>query len=308
MKCTIEFTCKNPKLETIGNEIFCFNCHGLYEKGLKKPIYQSYQCCENPNIVFSNLYDICYQCGTLHEKILNEIPYLENDEYQTNILHKSKKVHMPYKYLKKQFPEIKYDKIYDFILNSINYIQDYYKLKRKPYTKYTASLYNFYRENIPNTPIIENFQNKNLILEKKIIDALYKLLNLKTNNISNYIKSNNKYNKPTDDEDILKKSYYFNKTKNKYFKKIRYCQYNKCFKIGNFKNEKNNKNYCKEHSDNNNRININNKSTLIKCNYNNCKKNIKLNDNYCSNHKFKCIDNECNIRIMKDNSYCKIHK
>ena len=80
MKCTIETTCKNPKLETIGNEIFCFNCHGLYEKGLKKPIYQSYQCCENPNIVI-----FVMMCGTLHEKILNEIPYLENDEYQTNI-------------------------------------------------------------------------------------------------------------------------------------------------------------------------------------------------------------------------------
>ena len=307
MKCTVETTCQNPKLETIGNEIFCFNCQGLYKKGIKKVIYQPYQCCENPNIIFSNLYDICYNCGTLNEKIMNELPYLENNEYQTNILHKSKKIHTPYKYLKKHFPEIKYEKIYDFILNSIQYIQDYYKLKRKPYTKYTPSLYNFYRENIPNTPIIENFQNNNLILEKEIIDELYKLLNLKTNIISNYIKSINIDNKPIDDEDILKKFYYFNKTKNKYFKKTRYCQYSKCYKVGNFKNKQDNKNYCKDHSDNN-RININDKTILIKCNYNNCKKNIKLNNDYCSNHKFKCVDNECNIRIMKDNSYCKIHK
>ena len=307
MKCSIESTCSNPKLETIDNEVFCFNCYGSYEKGVKKTIYQTYQCCENPNIVFSNLYDICYQCGTLHEKITNELPYLENDQYQTNILHKSKKIHIPYKYLKKLFPEIKYEKIYDFILNSIQFIQDYYKLKRKPYTKYVPYLYNFYRENIPDIPIINHFENNNLILEKEIIDELYKLLNIKTNIISNYIKSNNINNKPINNEDILKKFYYFNKSKNKYLKKTRYCQYDKCYKISNFKNEKDNKNYCKEHSDNN-RININNKSTVIKCNYNNCKKNIKLNNKYCQNHKFKCIDYECNIRIMKDNSYCKIRK
>ena len=32
--------------------------------------------------------------------------YLENDEYQTNILTKSKKVHVPYKYLRMNYPEI----------------------------------------------------------------------------------------------------------------------------------------------------------------------------------------------------------
>ena len=104
----------------------------------------------------------------------------------------------------------------------------------------------------------------------------------------------------------MKKYHYFNKSKNKYFKKIKYCQFNHCFKIGNFK-DYTNKNYCKEHSDNN-RVNINDKSTVIKCNYNNCKKNIKSDNNYCQNHKFRCLDNECNIRIMKNDSYCKFHK
>ena len=244
-------------------------------------------------------------CGNIHEKIINEIPYLENDEYQTNILYNSKKVHIPYKYLKKLYPEIKYEKIYDFILNSIQIIQDYYKLKRKLYSKYIPSLYNFYKEIFPDTQIIENFEDKNLILEKEIIDELYKLLNLKTNIDSNYIKSNNKSNKPVNDEAILKKFYYFNKTKNKYFKKTKYCKFSKCFKIGNYENEKNNKNYCKEHS-NNNRININNKSISKKCEYTNCKKNTI--DKYCQNHKFKCIDNDCDIRIMKNDSYCKIHR
>ena len=305
MKCTVETTCSNPELETIDNEVFCFNCFGLYEKGIKKKIYKLYECCENPNIVFSNLYDICYNCGVLHEKIINEKPYLENDEYQTNLLYKSKKVHIPFKYLKKQYPQIKYEKIYDFILNSIQIIQDHYKLKRKPYTKYVPSLYNFYRENIPDTPLIENFKNNDLILEKEIIHQLYKLLNIKTNITSNYIKTNNISIKPVDDEDILKKFYYFNKTKNKYFKKTKYCKYNKCFKIGNYKNEKNNKNYCKDHS-NDNKININNKSISKKCEYLNCKKNSI--DKYCQNHKFKCLDNDCDIRIMKNDSYCKIHR
>ena len=305
MKCSIETTCENLKLVTIGNEIFCFNCHVLYEKRIKKSIYQPYQCCDNPNIIISNLYDICYTCGVLYEKIINEIPYLENDEYQTNILHKSKKIHIPFKYLKKQFPEIKNVKIYDFILKSIQIIQDYYKLKRKPYNKYVPILYNFYKENIADTPIIKNFENKNLILEKEIIDELYKLLNLNTNIDSNYILSNNKYNKPVDDENILRKFYYFDKTKNKYFKKNKYCKFKNCLKIGNFKNKNNSKNYCKEHSDNN-RININNKSISKKCSYNNCKKNTI--DKCCQDHKFKCEDNECNIRIMKDESYCKIHR
>ena len=65
----------------------------------------------------------------------DQTSFLENDERQTNILYKSKNVHVPYKYLKSKFPEIKFEKIYDYILESIQYIQDFYKLKRKPYTK-----------------------------------------------------------------------------------------------------------------------------------------------------------------------------
>ena len=84
---------------------------------------------------------------------------------------KSKKVHVPYKYIRSKFPEIKYEKIYNFILESMNHIQDFYK-------------------------------------------------------------------------------------------------------------------YCKQHSNNNN-VNINDKSKVIKCNYNNCKKNIKSDNDYCQNHKYK---------------------
>ena len=144
-------------------------------------------------------------------------------------------------------------------------MQDFYKLKRKPYTKYVPYLYNFYQEkdsNIPIIPIIQNFnENKDLILDQKIIDNLNELYikysdSKKIINKSENIKSDNINIKPVDDEEILNKCYYFNKSKNQYFKKTRYCQFDNCYKIGNFKD--NNKNYCKEHS-NNNAVNINNK-------------------------------------------------
>ena len=45
-----------------------------------------YQCCETPDIHFGDLNDVCTNCGSIHQKIINELPYLENDEYQTNVL------------------------------------------------------------------------------------------------------------------------------------------------------------------------------------------------------------------------------
>ena len=304
--CSISSKCKNANTIVVDDEKFCFNCFQTFKKSEEKTFkINKYNCCKNPNIMYGDLNDVCISCGAIHQKIVNEIPYLEDDQYQTNVMYTAKKIHIPYKYLKKLYPEIKYERVYDFILNSIQIIQDHYKLKRKPFNKYTPILYNFYREFDPTIPIIEKFKNNDIILEKKVTDQLYKLLNIETNINSNYIKTNEKDNKPDDDETILKKYYYFNKTKNKYFKRNKYCQFNKCFKIGNYKNEKNNKNYCKDHSDNN-KININNKTISKKCKYDNCKKNTI--DKYCQNHKFKCEDNECNTRIMKIDSYCKIHR
>ena len=306
--CSTESRCKNPIIVETDGEKFCFNCYESFKKSEEKPIknkINKYNCCENPNIIFGDIHDICMSCGTIHQKIINEIPYLKDNQYETNVILTSKKVHIPYKYLKKFYPEIKYERIYDFILNGIQIIQDHYKLKRKPFNKYVSILYNFYREYNKNIPVIEKFKNNDIILEKEITDQLYKLLNIEPNVDSNYIKINEKDNKPVDDETILKKYYYFNKTKNKYFKRNKYCQFNKCFKIGNYKNEKNNKNYCIEHS-NDNKININNKTVTKKCKYDNCKKNTI--DQFCQNHKFKCVDNDCNTRIMKNNSYCKIHR
>ena len=281
-------------------------------KELKKTIFEKYKYCDNPNIIKTPIQDICTNCGNIEITFTDQPSFLENDEYQTNILYKSKKVHVPYKYLESKFPEIKFEKTYDLILESIQYIRDFYKLKRKPYTKYVPYLYNFYQEKDSNVPIIQNFnENKDLILDRKIIDKLNELYikhsdSKKIINKSKNIKSDNINIKPVDNEKILNKYYYFNKSKNQYFKKTRYCQFNNCYKIGNFKGS-NNIEYCKQHS-NNNVVNINDKSKVIKCNYNNCKKNIKSNNRFCQNHKYKCSDNECDIRIMKNNFYCKFHK
>ena len=122
MKCSIETSCDNPHLQTVDNQVFCFNCFGLYQKGLKKQVIQKYQCCNQPDILETTIQDICRNCYSIHMKFDDRPTYLENDEYQTNTLYKSKKVHVPYKYLKSKFPEIKFEKIYDFILESIQYI------------------------------------------------------------------------------------------------------------------------------------------------------------------------------------------
>ena len=278
--------CEDPNINKLDkNNKVCINCL------TQIPIIdnKSDDCCNNMNI---NRDGICISCGTIHQIFINELPFQENDAYQTNVLYKLKRVHNPYKYLKKNYFEINNEKVYDFIFKSIQFIQEYYKLKRKPFGKYVPYLYNFYRENNKNIPnLFKN--NKNLILEKEIIDELNKLSNNK--NISNIIK-------PKIDEKIIdEKYYYFNKSKNKYFKKLRYCSFDDCLKIGNFKDDSNKK-YCKTHS--NNGININNKLNFIKCKYNNCKKNTNLK--YCQNHKFKC--KICDNRIFKKNNYCSKHK
>ena len=115
-----------------------------------------------------------------------------------------------------------------------------------------------------------------MILEKDIIDRLNRLTNSK---------NKSKIIKPKNIKSFDEKYYYFNKSKNKYFKKLRYCSYNDCLKIANFKDNATNKKYCKTHS-NNDVVNIDNKNFFTECRYNNCKKNTK--NNYFQNHKFEC--------------------
>ena len=281
--------CVNPDIKNLNEDYYvCLNC--LFTSPIidKKSDYY----CNNPNI---NSEGVCINCGTIHQIFTNKLEFQENDAYQTNILYKIKKVHNPYKYLKKNYPQIKNKKIYDFILESIQIIQDFYKLKRKPFGKYVPYLYNFYRENDKSLPNIFKIE-KDLILDKEIIDELNKLTNNK--NKSKIIKQKN-------DEIFDEKYYYFNKSKNNYFKKLRYCSYDDCLKIANFKDNSTNKKYCKTHS-NNNVVNINNKANIKKCKYNDCKKfttNI-----HCQNHKFKCKKKNCNMRILKENYFCSKHR
>ena len=309
MECSAKTRCSNPKLTNMEDEFFCFNCYQSFikeekkeEKDYKPKKVNPYQCCETPDIHFGDLNDVCTNCGSIYEKISNKLSYMENDEYQTNVLTKSKKVHVPYQYLRMNFPEIVYTEIYDFIQNAIEFIKTHYNLSRRPYAKYVPFLYNFYRLNKNNIPNIPHFNsNKDLIVDKDILNRLYELLDAKPNKnkISN-IKPSNFTRKPTTNEEDLKRYYYFNKSKNQYFKKKRFCQFNHCYKVGNFM--EGNQKFCKEHT-NNNGVNINDKSLVQKCKFKNCKKTTKTD--YCSNHKYKCLDNDCDIRIMKNDSYCK---
>ena len=79
---------------------------------------------------------------------------------------------------------------------------------------------NYYRENDKSLPDVFK-TDKDLILDKEIIDKLEELTNNK--NKSKFIKEK-KY------KIIDNKYYYFNKSKNEYFKKSRYCSYNDCIK------------------------------------------------------------------------------
>ena len=282
--------CVEPNIKKIQELYVCLNC--LYSTPTINK--KSDDCCDNPNI---NSKGICINCGTIHQIFTNKLEFQDNDAYETNVLFKLKKVHNPYKYLKKNYPEIKDKKIYDFILESIQFIQDFYKLKRKPFTKYVPYLYNFYRENDESIPELYEIE-KDLILEKEIIDKLNELTNNK--NKSKFIKQKN-------DKIFDSRYYYFNKSKNEYFKKSRYCSYNDCYKIANFKDTWNDKKYCKNHIDDDaDVININNKTNIKKCKYNNCKKSTK--NDYCQNHNFKCNKNNCNIRILTENYFCSNHK
>ena len=127
--------------------------------------------------------------------------------------------------LNQNLQKLNMKKKYDFILESIQFIQDFYKLKRKPFEKYVPYLYNFYQEKDPNIPLIKIFdKNKTLILDKKIIDKLNELYikyfdSNKLINKSKNIKSDNINIKPIDNKEILNKYYYFNKSKNQYLKK-----------------------------------------------------------------------------------------
>ena len=157
--------CLSPDIKKLNEDYYvCLNC--LFSTPIIDKI--SDDCCNNSNISSEG---VCISCGAIHKVFTNKLDYHENDSYQTNVLYKIKIVHNPYKYVKKNYSEIKNEKIYNFILESIQIIQDFYKLKRKPFTKYVPYLYNFYRENDKSIPNLFKTE-KNLILDKEVIDKL----------------------------------------------------------------------------------------------------------------------------------------
>ena len=301
MSCSENSYCSNPNIINTDDELFCFNCYSSFKKNrnISKPVQvNKYQCCDDVNILFQDDYDIRVNCYTIHEKFLDKPTYLENDEFQTNILYKQKKIYLPYKYLKKMYPQIKLTVIYDFIMESIDEIKNFYNLKERPFKTYVPYLYNYYQMKNKNTPIINSFK-KELYLEEELINKIKEIHKKYSDSDDN---ENSNIKELVIDDQPKNKYYYFNKSKNKYLKIYKYCQFEDCLKIGNFKY--NNLRCCKKHAENS--ININNKTVSKKCDYNNCKKNAI--DKYCQNHKYKCVDHERDIRIMKDNSYCKIHR
>ena len=90
MKCSVDTMCSNPNLEKVNNQVFCFNCYGLYKSGIKKKIFEKNQCCDDPNTIKTPIQDICRNCGNIEMRFVDQPSFLANDEYQTNVLHKSK--------------------------------------------------------------------------------------------------------------------------------------------------------------------------------------------------------------------------
>ena len=126
MSCSETSYCSNPNIINIDDNLFCLNCYASFkkDKNISKPVQvNKYQCCDNVNIIYQDNYDYCVNCGTIHEKFVDTPTYLENDEFQTNILYKQKKIHLPYKYLQKIYPQMKSTVIYDFIMESIDEIK-----------------------------------------------------------------------------------------------------------------------------------------------------------------------------------------
>ena len=204
--------------------------------------------------------------------------------------------------MQKSYPQIKKSVIYDFIMESIDEIKKFYNLKERPFKKYVGYLYNYYQmknKNIPNIP--EFKKEKDLFIEEELLNKINEIHNKYSDNFDEEIET--LIQELVIDNQPSNIYYYFNKSKNKYIKRNKYCQFEDCLKIGNFKKEDNLR-YCKQHSTDS--VNINNKKVSKNCEYNNCKR--KTTNKYCQNHKYKCVDNECNIRIMRDNFYCKFHR
>ena len=173
MSCSVTSYCSNPNIINTDDALFCLNCYESFkkDKNISKPVQvNKYQCCNDVNILYEDNYDVCVNCGTMHEKYIETSTYLENDKFITNILHQTKKVYLPYKYLQEIYPEIKSSVIYDFIMESIDEIKNFYNLKERRFKTYVPYLYNYYQMKNENIPIINSFKKeKRFIFRRRII-------------------------------------------------------------------------------------------------------------------------------------------
>ena len=73
MECSAKTRCSNPKISKWENEFFCFNCYQSFKKeeNTTPERVNIYQCCETHDIYFGDLNDVCINCGTIHQKMLN---------------------------------------------------------------------------------------------------------------------------------------------------------------------------------------------------------------------------------------------
>ena len=78
-----------------------------------------------------------------------------------------------------------------------------------------------------NIPIIDDFKKgKDLFLEEKLLKKINEILNKYSDSVDNEIETLIK--ELVIDDKPSNKYYYFNKSKNKYLKKHKYCQFEDC--------------------------------------------------------------------------------
>ena len=53
-------------------------------------IVNKYQCCQEPNIIFSDIFDICTSCGAIYQKFDNNSTYQEDDKFQDIYINQKK--------------------------------------------------------------------------------------------------------------------------------------------------------------------------------------------------------------------------
>ena len=96
--------CVKPNITKLNEDYYvCLNC--LFSSPITDK--KSDDCCDNSNI---NSEGICINCGTIHKIFTNKLEFKKMMLIKQMFYTKLKKVHNPYRYLKKNYPQIKNEK------------------------------------------------------------------------------------------------------------------------------------------------------------------------------------------------------